>query len=131
MFALRQHLYQMKLEGRRSQKYGFCVGAKRVQTSTGPQRTRFHIRPYKAANGNLRQFSASNPHGTMFALRQYLYKKEARGKEGPNIVFVFVEKVYKAPQASKVPDFIYRRIRPPMEICVNSAHPIPTVPCLH
>ena len=47
------------------------------------------------------------------------------------MVAVVVQKGYKPPRARKVPDFIYRRMRPPMEICVNSGHPIATVQGLH
>ena len=47
----------------------------------GLQSTRFHISPYKADIWNLPEFRASNSHGTMLALRQYLYQKEAIGEK--------------------------------------------------
>ena len=44
--------------------------------------------------------------------------------EPKNIAFILVHKVYKPPRAGKEPDFIYRRLRPKLEICVNSGHRI-------
>ena len=54
---------------------------KSVLTCTGVQTTRFHAAPYKADNENLRKFEATYRHGTMFAPKQYLFQKEAVGKE--------------------------------------------------
>ena len=38
-----------------------------------------------AQNGNMRKFGPSNPHGTVFALKQWLYQKEATCKESPKM----------------------------------------------
>ena len=46
-----------------------------------PKYSRFHASPYKAAYGNFRKFGATNPHGTVFTLRQCVYQKGATGME--------------------------------------------------
>ena len=43
--------------------------------------TRFHAASNRAKNENLEMFGATYPHGTVFALRQCLYQKEATGME--------------------------------------------------
>ena len=53
------------------------VGADTVHTSVGPQTTPFHGGQYKAQIGNTRNFGPTNPHGTAFAPKQWLYRKEA------------------------------------------------------
>ena len=60
-----------------TQKCNFLVGAQTVPTVTGRQTTYSHAPPYMANIGNLRQFGASNPQGTVFAPNQCLYQKEA------------------------------------------------------
>ena len=34
---------------------------------------------YRDENGNIRNFGPTNPHGTAFALKQWVYQKEATG----------------------------------------------------
>ena len=46
-----------------------------------PKYTRFHASPCRTDNGNLGKFGATNPHGTVFALRQCVCKKEVAGME--------------------------------------------------
>ena len=41
----------------------------------------FKTGSYRADNGNFGQFGARYPHGTVFALKQCLYPKEATGME--------------------------------------------------
>ena len=91
-----------------SPKYDPWVGAKRVQTSAGLQSTRFHVPPYRAKNENLRKFGATYRHGTMFALTQYLYQKEAiyGGGDPKNIIYELVQKGYKDLRAYKLPTFM-------------------------
>ena len=59
-----------------TQKCNFLVGAKTVPTVTGPQTTYSHAPPYMANIGNLRQFWASNPLGTVFAPNQRVWKTQ-------------------------------------------------------
>ena len=63
------------------QKCLALVGADTVLTSSGPETTPFHGRQYRAQNGNMRNFGPTNPHGTAFAPKQWLYQKEATGLE--------------------------------------------------
>ena len=51
----------------------------------GQQIACFLAAPYRANNGNLCKIGASYRHGTVFAPKQYLYQKEALGKETPKI----------------------------------------------
>ena len=48
---------------------------------TGLPTTRFHAASNRANDENLGIFGATYPHGTVFALRQCLYQKEATGME--------------------------------------------------
>ena len=45
----------------------------------------FHVAPYRADNGNLRNIGATYRHGNMFAPKQYLYPKEAIAEESTKI----------------------------------------------
>ena len=70
-----------KLRAWRVQKCIALVGANTVLTSSGPETTPFYGRKYRAQNGNMRNLGPTNPHGTVFAPKQWLYKKEAMGIE--------------------------------------------------
>ena len=52
-----------------------------VFPSAGPQTTPFHGGQYRAQNGNTQNFGTTNPNGTAFAPKQWLYQKEATGIE--------------------------------------------------
>ena len=65
----------------RAQKCIALVGAETVLTSAGPQTTPFHGDQYMDQNGNMRNFGPTNPHGTSFTPKQWLYQKEAAGME--------------------------------------------------
>ena len=65
-----------KLGELRAQKCNAIVGADTVLTSAGPKTTPFHGGQHRAKNGNMRNFGPTNPHGTMFAPKQWLYQKE-------------------------------------------------------
>ena len=69
----------------RTQKCIALVHGKIPPTSAGPQTTPFHGGQYRARNGNIRNFGPSHPHGTAFAPKQWLYKKEATGMESLKI----------------------------------------------
>ena len=63
----------------RVQKCIARVVADTVLTSAGPVTTPFYWGQYRAQNGNMRNFRPTNPHGTAFAPKQWLYQKEATG----------------------------------------------------
>ena len=70
-----------KLRAWRVQKFISLVGADTVLTTAWKQSTPFHGRLYRAQNGNMRNFVPTNPHGTAFQPKQWLYLKEATGME--------------------------------------------------
>ena len=73
-----------KLWAWRVQKCIAHVGANTVLTSSGPETTLFmggSIGP----NGNMRNFGPTHPHGTTFALKQWLYQKEATGMKSSKL----------------------------------------------
>ena len=70
-----------KLRAWRVQKCIALVGADTVLTTVWKQSTPFHGGQYRALNGNMRNFGPTNPHGTAFAPKQWLYQKEATGME--------------------------------------------------
>ena len=74
-----------KLRAWRVQKCIALVGADTVLTSWGPETTPFQGRQYRTQNGNMRNFGPTNPHGTAFAPKQWLYQKEATGMESPKM----------------------------------------------
>ena len=61
------------------------VGADNVLTSAWKQSTPFHGGQYRAQNGDMRNFGSTNPHGTAFAPKQWLYQKEGTGMESPKM----------------------------------------------
>ena len=86
-----------KLRVWRAQKCIALVGAETVLTSAGPQTTPFHGDQYMDQNGNMQNFGPTNPHGTSFAPKQWLYQKEAAGMELPfDINIPIVETRYHA-----------------------------------
>ena len=74
-----------KLRAWRVQNCIALVGADTVLTSACKQSTPFHGGYYRARNGNMRNFGPTNPHGTAFAPKQWLYQKEATGMESPKM----------------------------------------------
>ena len=68
-----------KLRVWRAQKCIALVGAETVLTSAGPQTTPFHGGQYRVRSGNMRNFGPTNPHGTTFAQKQWLYQKGRYG----------------------------------------------------
>ena len=74
-----------KLRAWRAQKCIALVGADIVLTTAWKQSTPFHGGLYRAQNGNMRKFVPTNPHGTVFAPKQWLYLKEATGMESPKM----------------------------------------------
>ena len=70
-----------KLRAWRVQKCIPLVGADTLLTTAWPQTTPFHGVQYREQNGNIRNFDPTNPNGTAFAPKQWLYQKEATGME--------------------------------------------------
>ena len=75
MFAPKQWLYQKEATVWRAQKFIALVGVETVLTSVGQETTWFHGGQFRAGNGNMRNLGPTNPHGTAFALKQWLYQK--------------------------------------------------------
>ena len=76
-----------KLRAWRVQKCIALVGADTVLTTVWKQSTPFHGGQYRALNGNMRNFGPTNPHGTAFAPKQWLYQKEATGMESSKMYY--------------------------------------------
>ena len=55
------------------------VGEDTVLITAWPLSIPFNGGWYRAPNGNMRKFGPTNPHGTAFAPKQWLYQKEATG----------------------------------------------------
>ena len=70
-----------------AQKCFPLVGVYTPPTCTGLQTTPTHRGQYRAENGNLRKMGWTYCHGTMFAPRQCLYQKKARGMESAEMYF--------------------------------------------
>ena len=85
------HLHQSngyikrKLRALRVQKCIALVGADTVLIRAGPQITSCHGGLYRVQKGNMRKFGLTNPHDTAFALKEWLYEKEATGMESSKI----------------------------------------------
>ena len=70
-----------KLREWRFQKCIGLVGADIVLISAGPQITSCHGGLYRVQKGNMQIFGPTNPHGTVFVPKQWLYEEEATGME--------------------------------------------------
>ena len=69
----------------RVQKYIPLIGAKTSLTCAGLKTTPSHVSQYRVENGNLRKSGSTFCHGTVFAPKQCLYEKEAKGMESPKM----------------------------------------------
>ena len=76
-----------QLRAWRVQKCILLVGADTVLITAWPQSTSFHGGLYRAPNGNMRNFGPTNPHGTAFSPKQWLYQNEATGMESSKMYF--------------------------------------------
>ena len=74
-----------KLRVLRDQKCVPLVGAITSLNCAGRQNTPSRGRQYRAQNGKLRKLGRTYGHGTVFAPRKYLYKKEATGMDRPEM----------------------------------------------
>ena len=74
-----------KLRVWRGQKWISVVGAITPLTCAGRQSTPSRGRQYRAQNGKLGKLGRKYGNGTGFALRKYLYQKEATGMERPEM----------------------------------------------
>ena len=85
VFAQRQHLYQKGARGmERPEMYSFSR-CKNPLTCAGRETTPTQGRRSGAENGNLSKFGRIYRVGTVFAQRQHLYQKGARGMERPEM----------------------------------------------
>ena len=76
-----------KLRAWRVQKCIALVGADTVLTSSWPKTTPFYWGYYRVQKGNMRSFGPTNPHGTAFSPKQWLYQKETMDMESSKIYF--------------------------------------------
>ena len=74
-----------KLRLWKAQKCIALVSAEVVLTGAGTQTTPFHGWWYGVGNGNMRKLGPTNPPGTAFAPKQWLYQKEATGMESSKV----------------------------------------------
>ena len=74
-----------KLRVWRAQKCIPLVVAITPLNCAGRQNTPSRRRQYRAQNGKLHKLGRTYLHGTVFAPRKYLYQKEAKGMEKPEI----------------------------------------------
>ena len=95
------------------------VGGKTPPTCTGLQTTPSQWRRYMAENGNLRKLGRTYCHGTVFAPKQYLYQKGARGMEKPEGIPLIVQKPLLPVWAVKLPRLKGGGIGPRTETCVK------------
>ena len=77
-----------KLRVWRDQKCIPLVGAITPLTSAGRHNTLYRWRQYKDQNGKFGKLGRTYGHGTVFALRKYLYQNEATGMERPEMYSV-------------------------------------------
>ena len=126
-----------KLRVRKVQKCIALVGEDTVVTSAWLQTTRFDGGECKAQNGNRRNFGPTNPHGTAFAPKQWLYEKEATGMESSKmycqkcIALVGADTEYLPVRGSKLPHVMRGNVGSTTEICETSGRKIPMVPLFH
>ena len=117
-----------KLRVWRPQKCIALVRGKTPPTCAGLQTTPFHGWQYRAENGNKRNFGQTNPYGTAFAPKQWLYQKEATGMESSKMF---------CPSQCRNSTYQCRAANYPgstesgMEICETSGLPIPMVLRFH
>ena len=86
-FAPKQWLYQKEATGVESSKLYVLVGTDTLVPSAVPQTTPCHGGLYRVQKGNMRNFGRTNPRGTTFAPKQWLYEKEATGIENLKMYF--------------------------------------------
>ena len=77
-----------KLRVWRDQKCIPLVGAKTSRNFAGRHNTPSRGRKYRAQNGKFGKLGRTYGHGTVFAPRKYLYQKEAKGMDRPEMYSV-------------------------------------------
>ena len=116
----------------RHQKCIPLVGAKTILNCAGRQNTQSRLMRYRAKTGKLRKLGETYRFGTVFAPRQYLYKKEATGMERPEMYSARRCNNPKLPMRGvKIPHLNGESPGPRTESCVNLDGPITMVPCLY
>ena len=132
-----KHLHQSngyikrKLRAWRVQKCIALVGADTVLITAWPQSTPFLRGWYRAPNGKMRNFALTNPHGTAFVPKQWLYQTEATGMESSKIYCPSRCRYRTYHCVAKNYPLLMGGIGPRMEIGGNSGVHIPMVPHLH
>ena len=74
-----------KVQVWRVQKCIPLLGAKTALPCAKRQTTPSHVSQYRVENGNLQKSGSTIRHGTVFAKKQCLYQKEAKGMESPKM----------------------------------------------
>ena len=82
------NIYKRKLRVWRDQKCIPLAGAITPLNCVGHESTPSRGRQHRAQNGKVRKLSRTYLHGTVFAPRKYLYQKEAKGMERPEMYSV-------------------------------------------
>ena len=77
--------FKMKLWVWRDQKCILLVGAKTTLTCAGRQTILSQASQYRYKSENLRKLGCTYCHGTFFAPRKYLYQKEDKDMERPEM----------------------------------------------
>ena len=85
MFAPRQYLFQKDDKGMERPEMYAPSRCKNPSYLYGPQTIPSEGRRYRLEIGNVRKLGWTYRHGTIFALRQYLYQKEATGMVKPEM----------------------------------------------
>ena len=87
-FHHRNGYMKRKLREWRVQKGIALVGADTVLTSAWLQTTPYHGGYCRVQKGNMRNFWPTNPHGTAFSPKQWLYEKETTGMESSKMYYL-------------------------------------------
>ena len=121
-----------KLRVWRDQKCIPLVGAINSLNGAVRQNPPSRGRQHRAQNRKLRKFSRTYLHGTVIAQRKYLYQKEAKGMERPEMYFPIVGTITPLNGAGhQITPSRGRQHMDRTESWVNWDGPISMVPCLH
>ena len=108
------------------------VGAITQLNCAGHENTPSRWRHYRARNGMLGKLGRTYGHVTLFAPWKYLYQKEAKGMERPEMYSASrCNNPSVLVRAIKIPRLEGGSIGPRTESCVNWDGPIYMVPCLY
>ena len=85
VFARRKYLYQKEAMGMERPEIHSASRCNNLTYLCGASKYPVSRRQYRAQNGKLGKLGRKYTNGTVFALRKYLYKKEATGMERPEM----------------------------------------------